>query len=146
MQVCIVPTCFRQGVQVPLYKGKGSCSLNPDNYRGITLLSNFNKMFEILIWTRIERLWVQSRVVSDLQGACRKGTSCIHMALTLQETISKKSVRGIIRSLWHILMSRRPSIPCGWMDSSSNCTNLEYKTPCGGSCTKCTLIVLAALG
>ena len=89
-----VPDCFRKGVQVPLYKGKGTCSLNPDNYRGITLLSNFNKLFEILIWTRIERWWAQSRVVSDLQGACRKGTSCIHTALTLQETISKERERN----------------------------------------------------
>ena len=48
-----VPSCFRKGVQVPLYKGKGSCSLNPDNYRGITLLSNFNKLYEVLIWSRI---------------------------------------------------------------------------------------------
>ena len=55
IEIEYVPICFRKGVQVPLYKGKGSCSLNPDNYRGITLLSNFNKMFEVLIWTRIEK-------------------------------------------------------------------------------------------
>ena len=78
-----VPDCFRKGVQVPLYKGKGTCSLNPDNYRGITLLSNFNKLFEVLIWSRLERWWVDNRVISDLQGACRKGSSCIHTALTL---------------------------------------------------------------
>ena len=89
-----VPLCFRKGVQVPLYKGKGTCSLNPDNYRGITLLSNFNKMFEVLIWARLNVWWVQDRVVSDLQGACRKGSSCIHIALTLQETISKERERG----------------------------------------------------
>ena len=89
-----IPKCFRKGVQVPLYKGKGTCSLNPDNYRGITLLSNFNKIFEVLIWNRIERWWVETRIVSDLQGACRKGSSCIHTALTLQETISKERERS----------------------------------------------------
>ena len=88
-----IPLSFRKGVQIPLYKGKGSCSLSPDNYRGITLLSNFNKMFEVPIWSRLEGWWVQNRVVSDLQGACRKGSSCIHTALTLQETISKERER-----------------------------------------------------
>ena len=29
------PVCFHRGVQVPRYKGIGTCSLNPDNYRGI---------------------------------------------------------------------------------------------------------------
>ena len=37
---------------------------------------------------------MQTRVVSDLQGACRKGSSCIHTALTLQETISKERERN----------------------------------------------------
>ena len=48
-----VPVNFRKGIQVPLYKGKNTCSLNPDNYRGITLLSTFNKLFEVVIWGRI---------------------------------------------------------------------------------------------
>ena len=51
-------------------------------------------MFEVLIWSRIEHWWAHNRVVSDLQGACRKGTSCIHTALTLQETISKERERN----------------------------------------------------
>ena len=69
-------------------KGKGHAPLNPDNYRVITLLSNFNKLFEVLIWSHLESWWVDSRVISDLQGACRKGSLCAHTALTLQESIS----------------------------------------------------------
>ena len=85
-----VPCNFRRGIQVPLYKGKNTCSLDPDNYRGITLLTTFNKLFEVLIWSRIKRWWFDERIVSDLQGATRAGSSCIHTALTLQETISKE--------------------------------------------------------
>ena len=84
-----VPNNFRKGIQVPLYKGKNTCSLNPDNYRGITLLSTFNKLFEVVIWGRISAWWFDERIVSDLQGAGGKGSSCIHTALTLQETIAK---------------------------------------------------------
>ena len=47
-----------------------------------------------MIWSRLDRWWVQTRVVSDLQGACRKGSSCVHTALTLQETISKERERN----------------------------------------------------
>ena len=89
-----VPSNFRKGVQVPLYKGKNSCPLKPDNYRGITLLSSFNKLFEMVIWHRLEVWWESNRVISELQGACRKGSSCVHTALTLQETIAKQCESG----------------------------------------------------
>ena len=88
-----MPCNFRKGIQIPLYKGKNTCSLNPDNYTGITLLSTFNKLFEVVIWGRISGSWFGDRLVSDLQGAGRKGSSCIHTVLTLQETISKERER-----------------------------------------------------
>ena len=83
-----VPRCFRTGVQVPLFKGKDLSNLLTDNYRGITLLSSFNKIYEILLWHRMKDWWVQEKVVSDLQGACKSGHSCIHSALVLQETLA----------------------------------------------------------
>ena len=89
-----IPCNFRRGIQVPLYKGKNSCPLQPDNYRGITLLSTFNKLFESVIWGRISKWWVESHATSVLQGAARKGFSCIHTALTLQETIAKEREGG----------------------------------------------------
>ena len=85
-----VPSNFRKGIQVPLYKGKNTCTLDPDNYRGITLLTTYNKLFEVLIWGRLKEWWFNERVISDLQGAGRAGSSCIHTALTLQETIAKE--------------------------------------------------------
>ena len=83
-----VPKCFRVGVQVPLHKGKGACPLDPNSYRGITLLSVFNKVFEILVWRRLEAWWVRSGAVSGLQSACRKGLSCLNTAFVLRESIA----------------------------------------------------------
>ena len=83
-----VPICCRIGMQVPLFKGKDTCPLDPNNYRGITLLSIFNKIMEILIWLRVKTLWKNNRFISDLQGACKKGLSCIHTAMLLQETVA----------------------------------------------------------
>ena len=83
-----VPTNLKVGIQIPLYKGKNLCSLSTDSYRGITLLNNFNKVYEILLWGRMEKWWEDNVVISRLQGAGRKGQSCLHSALLLQETVS----------------------------------------------------------
>ena len=83
-----IPINFRRGVQVPLYKGKNATVTDVNSYRGITLLSTFNKLFEIVLWNRMSGWWVESGVLSRLQGACRKGVSCIHTSMLLQETVS----------------------------------------------------------
>ena len=78
-----IPENFRRGIQVPLFKGKNLCSLDCNNYRGITLLTNYNKLFEMVVWSRIKRWWFNSGIVSDRQGACRSGQSCFHSCLLL---------------------------------------------------------------
>ena len=83
-----IPINFRTGIQIPLFKGKGTSLLEAKNYRGITLLSTFNKLFEAMLWNRIRDWWESSHVISRLQGACRRGVSCIHTALVLQETVA----------------------------------------------------------
>ena len=94
VQIEYIPQNFRRGVQVPLYKGKNTCPLNTDNYRGITLLSTFNKLCEALLWKRIQPWWFTDHVTSILQGAARKGFLCVQSALTLQETIAKQREEG----------------------------------------------------
>ena len=84
----VIPICFRTGIQIPLFKGKDLDVLDPNNYRGITLLSTFNKVFEILVWNRLKYWWTNEHVISDLQGACKTGLSCIHTAFILQETVA----------------------------------------------------------
>ena len=83
-----IPGIFRTGIQIPLHKGKNTSILDTDNYRGITLLVTYNKLFEIVIWGRVSTWWMSKNVISPLQGAGREGLSCVHSALLLQETIS----------------------------------------------------------
>ena len=89
-----IPENFRRGIQIPLYKGKNASALDPNNYRGITLLSTFNKVFEILLWSRLEEWWCENQVVSATQGACKKGVSSVHTAMLLQETIATELERN----------------------------------------------------
>ena len=63
-------------------------SLDPNNYRGITLLSTFCKLFEIVLWNRLKRWWVNEGVISELQGAFKTGMSCVHIAFSSQEAIA----------------------------------------------------------
>ena len=74
--------------QCNLYKGKDTCILDPNNYRGITLLPTYNKLFEVLIWQRMKPWWYESKCISELQGACKDGFSCIHTAFNLRETLA----------------------------------------------------------
>ena len=84
-----IPVNLRRGIQIPLFKGKGLCSLDPNSYRGILLLTNLNKVYEVLIWGRIKNWWQEQKVISDIQGAGKKGSSCVHTALLLQESVAK---------------------------------------------------------
>ena len=52
-----IPINLRKEIQMPLFKGKTLDRNNsPDrnSYRGITLLTNVSKLFEILLWCRME--------------------------------------------------------------------------------------------
>ena len=55
---------------------------------------NFRKGVEAILWERIQPWWFESHATSVLQGAARKDFSCVHTALTLQETISKQREGG----------------------------------------------------
>ena len=64
-----VPVNLRRCIQIQLFKGKGSCCLDVNSYRGISLLTNYNKVFKILIWERLSKWWAHNKIILDLQGA-----------------------------------------------------------------------------
>ena len=70
LDVEYVPECLRIGVHVPLFKGKNLCPLDPNSYCGITLLSMFNTILEILVWQRLKAWWSQIKVISGMQWDC----------------------------------------------------------------------------
>ena len=79
---------LRGGMRIPLYEGKNTCPLDVNTHSCITLLTCMSKMFEILVWERTKCWWEEEGIISSLQGACRKGSSCPHSALVLQESIA----------------------------------------------------------
>ena len=49
-----VPDSWLNGMIMPIYKSKGSCE-DPDNYRGITLLSCLGKLFTSVVNERLNK-------------------------------------------------------------------------------------------
>ena len=82
------PINFRCGIQIPLYKEKITPICDQNNCRAITLLGAFNKAFEIVIRSRLEKWWTENDVIAESQGACHEGPLLIHTAILLQETIA----------------------------------------------------------
>ena len=42
----------------------------------------------ILLWQRMKGCWINEKVITELQGACRPCQLCKHMAFSFQETIA----------------------------------------------------------
>ena len=55
-QLECIPQCFKDGVIIPVFKGKGKDPLQTKSYRGISLTSVLAKVFEIILSYRITPL------------------------------------------------------------------------------------------
>ena len=71
-----IPTEWTIGILVPLYKNKGSTS-DPDNYRGITLLSCFGKLFTATINSRLTNFLDNIGAIGDEQAGFRAQHSTV---------------------------------------------------------------------
>lgn len=74
-----VPHVFRNGLVIPIPKSSTEDLSNPNNYRGITVLSNISKVLEKLVLVRILQL-DPPPTLNPLQGDFRVGYSCSHVA------------------------------------------------------------------
>ena len=84
LYIGLVPTEWCLGIIDPIYKNKGPRS-DPDNYRGITLLSCTCKLFTACINTRLSD--VQQDILGEEQAGCRHGYSTIDHIYVLQTIV-----------------------------------------------------------
>lgn len=71
-----IPSSWCVGLIKPLYKNKGS-RMNPDNYRGITLLSCFGKWFTAVLNDRIHRFLDENSILGKEQAGFRENYSTL---------------------------------------------------------------------
>ena len=67
-----MPTSWTTGVIRPIYKNKGDRE-DPNNYRAITILSCFGKLFTSILNNRIRLFIEQFSVIGCEQSGFRKG-------------------------------------------------------------------------
>ena len=76
-----------EGIIVPLYKKNDPLDVN--NYRGITLVSCFSKIFTAILNKRIS-CWAENNdILSDAQFGFRRGRSTVDAIFVLNAAISK---------------------------------------------------------
>ena len=78
----IVPDSWTVGLIVPIFKNKGDIN-NPDNYRGITLLSCIGKLFTMLINSRLQSYLDENTLLGEEQAGFRGGYSTLDHIFSL---------------------------------------------------------------
>ena len=72
----VLPNEWHTGIIIPIFKNKGS-RLHPENYRPITLLCCFSKLFTTLLNNRLSLFIEEHNTISEAQTAFRKGYSTL---------------------------------------------------------------------
>ena len=108
-----IPSAWSEGIIVPIYKNKGD-SLEPVNYRPITLLSCISKLFTAVLNQRINNYLETEEILQENQAGFRANYSTTDHIFTLNSIIeilrhSKKKVycafvdfSKAFDSVWHI--------------------------------------------
>ena len=76
------PNEWSIGMIKPIYKQKGSC-YDPNNYRGITILSCFGKLFTGVINNRLVEYFDEDTTIGPEQAGFRAGHSTVDHVFTL---------------------------------------------------------------
>ena len=79
----IVPESWSIGNILPIYKNKGDSDA-PENYRPITLLSCFGKLFTAILNNRINNYFEENDTINSCQAGFCKGFSTTDNLYILQ--------------------------------------------------------------
>jgi hypothetical protein len=86
------PEEWSKAIIVPLHK-KGDRN-NPDNYRGISLLSVLSKVFTNILNGRLTKWCEENSVINDVQAGFRRGRSTIDHIFTLNAAVEKHLLKN----------------------------------------------------
>ena len=98
----IIPNDWGVGIIKPIYKKKGS-SEDPNNYRGITILSCFSKLFTSVLNERLKAYLENKNLLGNEQTGFRNGYSTLDNLFTLYGMID-------------ILLFKKKRLHCAFLD------------------------------
>ena len=100
----IFPDIWSKGIILPIYKSKGDFN-NPDNYRGISILSCFGKLFTSVINNRLNDYLESYNIICEEQAGFRKHYSTTDHIFSLKIIID-------------IFLSKNKKLFCAFVDYS----------------------------
>lgn len=83
----VVPVKWKESVVVPVYKGGDRT--DPSNYRPISLINNFAKIFEQCLKCRLADFLEKHKLICENQFGFRRGLSTEHAVLSLIDNITR---------------------------------------------------------
>ena len=89
----IYPTKLKKAKISPIFKAEDNNNVN--NYSPISLLSNFNRIFEKLVYSGMESFIEQNDILSPSQYGFRKAHSTQHAILDIVSTIQKNMAKRL---------------------------------------------------
>ena len=98
----IVPDKWTIGLIVPIFKNKGDIN-DPDNYRGITLLSCLGKLFTLVINVRLHMYLEANALLGEEQAGFREGYSTLDHIFSLHSVID-------------LFLSQKKRLYCAFID------------------------------
>ena len=98
----MIPSVWSEGVICTIYKNKGDPG-NPDNYRGITILSCFGKLFTAILNKRLNNYSEGMNLLCEEQAGFRKNYSTIDHIFNM-------------KCLIDLYLQRRKPLFCAFID------------------------------
>ena len=86
LNTCIFPAMWKKANVIPVYKNKGDKSALK-NYRPVSLLPIFGKLFEKCLFDTIYSFFEDNNLFASCQSGFRKGDSCISQLLSITHDI-----------------------------------------------------------
>lgn len=89
MKVGYIPESWKTSIIIPLYKGNNKPKEDPDSYRAVSLLPVLYKLFEKLIYGRVQQ-WLSEthmQFPNKQQQGFQKQKSCTTVSFNLHETL-----------------------------------------------------------
>ena len=110
----VIPTDWKQGIVVPIWKGKGDVR-ECNNYRGVTLLSVPGKVFARVILNRVRQQLLKHQRPEQSGFTPKRSTA------SLDFVSSQSAFENSIRSFWQPISTSR------------KCSTQSVEMLCGGS-------------
>ena len=99
----MIPKCWTEGYNIPIFKGKGTQTTTENNYRPITILNCLCKLFTSVLNERLTKCVEHNAIMEENQAGFRKEHSTIdHIFVlnTLTELFRSQNINYLL--IFHV--------------------------------------------